>query len=343
MVPRRIQRRQIRMALQTHLLHLRPVEHARIRRTVRRVAGRTSLESHRTMLEGERPAFVAMAIEASRLVRAERLRHRGLHAAVRIVAIDAAHRALRQLVMKRLLELRRDRQMAAFALLVDRFRFAHHQLFRRRRVNLVAGGAGHLILGVAALQAADVRRLVQVTGEANSIDSSGGELSWIPNIGGVRRSGVFRSRTVARFAGLPVPAPLFVGAVDHMVRSSWRTLWRYLHDKLRRLPIPHRARRAGAAGAEHLALAPPPPSNAKSKTRLILRMHLIDGIGCAGAMANRAGFAERGCVRQEVRCAGRSTWQPEQADEIGWTGLIGPCGSITGFSPVGSGLLARSN
>ena len=34
--------------------------------------------------------------------------------------------------------------------------------------------------------------------------------------------------------------------------------------------------------------------------------------------------------------AGRSTWQPEQAEENGWIGLIGPCGSVTAFSPVGS-------
>jgi hypothetical protein len=61
------------------------------------------------MFESKWTAFIAMAIQASRLIRAERLRHRGLHAAMRIVTIDATHRALGQLVVKGLLKLSRDR------------------------------------------------------------------------------------------------------------------------------------------------------------------------------------------------------------------------------------------
>jgi len=33
--------------------------------------------------------------------------------------------------------------------------------------------------------------------------------------------------------------------------------------------------------------------------------------------------------------AGRSTWQPEQAEEIAGLGFTGPCGSTTAFSPRG--------
>ena len=51
----------------------------------------------------------------------------GPDAAVRIVAVDAGHRAFRQLVMIRPLELRPDVDMAARALFVDRRRLARHQ------------------------------------------------------------------------------------------------------------------------------------------------------------------------------------------------------------------------
>ena len=76
---------------------------------MRRVARRTSLESHRPMLEGERTPLIAMAIQTPRFIGAERLRHRVPDAPVRIVAIDAAHRSLRHLMVKRLLELTRHR------------------------------------------------------------------------------------------------------------------------------------------------------------------------------------------------------------------------------------------
>ena len=203
------------MALQAYLLDLRTVQLARIGGAVRRVACLTSLEPHRPMLEGEWTAFIAMAVEASRLIRAERLRHRRLHAAMRIVAIDAAHRAFRHLVMKRLLELRGDGQMATLALSIDRFGLAHHQLL----MDLMAIGASHHVLGMAALQTAGVRRLVQMAGEAEFIGPSGGKLSRIPDVRGRGGLGVFRPRSVTGLAGPPFPALLLISAIDQMMRS----------------------------------------------------------------------------------------------------------------------------
>ena len=107
--------------------------------------------------------------------------------------------------------------MAALAEFINRIRFAHHQHVRSRRVNRVARRTSHLILGMAALQPADMRRLIQVTSEANLIDGSRGELSWIPNISGVGRPGMLRPRPVARFASLPVESPLFIGAIRRMM------------------------------------------------------------------------------------------------------------------------------
>ena len=86
------------------------------------MARRAAFKAHRRVLESERPALVAVAVEASRLVRGEDLRHRRPDAAVRIVAIDAAHRAFRQLVVIGPLELRPHVEVAARAQLVDRGR-----------------------------------------------------------------------------------------------------------------------------------------------------------------------------------------------------------------------------
>ena len=95
----RYRRGQVGVAFQAEQAHLRPRQHTRIGRTMRLVAGHTTFKTHRLVLERERPALVAMAVEAPRLVRREALRHGRANTAVRIVTVDAAHRAFRQLVM----------------------------------------------------------------------------------------------------------------------------------------------------------------------------------------------------------------------------------------------------
>ena len=195
---------------------------------------------------------------------AERLRHRRSHAAVRIMAIDAAHRPLGNCVVERLLELCRHRQMAAFALFVDRFRFAHHQYVRSGRVNRMARSASHLISGMAALQSANLRRLIHVTGQANSIDRRGAQLSRVANIGGIGGPGVFRSRPVTGFAGLPVPSPLFVLPINQMMWSLGERLGNIfvtgaasLRSNIRRWRWPRRYRVSVLALPPLTARAPP--------------------------------------------------------------------------------------
>ena len=109
---------------------------------MRLVTAVAAFETHRRMLEGERSALIAVAAEAIRFIRSERGPHRRPGTAVRIVAIDAAHRAFRQPMMIRFLELRPDIQMASRALRVDLGGFANHQTVRSVRVDLVAGHAG---------------------------------------------------------------------------------------------------------------------------------------------------------------------------------------------------------
>jgi hypothetical protein len=95
------------------------------------------------VLKGEWTALVSMALEAARLVGGETLRHRGTNASMRVVAINAGHRAFGHPVMKRFLKLRYDVGVARGAKLVDRRWLARYQTERAIGVNLVAGGEGH--------------------------------------------------------------------------------------------------------------------------------------------------------------------------------------------------------
>ena len=108
--------RQVGMALQAYVAHLRARQHPRIGRAVRLVAGAAAFQPHRSMLEDKRPALVAMALHAARFVsegcfhavRAER--------AVRIVAVHARHGAFRQAMLVGTVEGRPLRKMASGAL-----------------------------------------------------------------------------------------------------------------------------------------------------------------------------------------------------------------------------------
>ena len=168
--------RQIGMTLQTDLLHHRPRQHPWIGRPVRIVARGTAFKAHRRVLKSEWAALVSMALEAARLVGGETLCHRGPDAAVWVVAIDAGHRAFRYPMMKRFLKLRHYVGVASGAQLVDRSGLAGHQAQGAVGVNLVAGSARNLVLGVAALQTPHVRRLAQVTAQADLIGRGGGKL-----------------------------------------------------------------------------------------------------------------------------------------------------------------------
>ena len=130
--------RKVGVAFQTHELHLRTGQHARIGGAMHFVTGGASFEANRRVLERERTALVAVAFEAAGLVRGEDLCHRRTNAAVRIVAIHAGHRAFGQFVMIGPLELRPDVGVATGALLVDRRGRSRHKPVRAVHVDLMA-------------------------------------------------------------------------------------------------------------------------------------------------------------------------------------------------------------
>ena len=80
------------------------------------------------------------------------------------------------------LKLAPNREMATRALLVDRRRFARHQAHRSVGVNLVTGGAGNLIARMAALQAADMSRLIQVAGQTDLVSRPRRQFRGITNV-----------------------------------------------------------------------------------------------------------------------------------------------------------------
>jgi hypothetical protein len=190
---------QIRVALQTNQAHLLPDQHARIGRAMRFMTRPATLKPHGGVLKCKGSAFVPVAVEASRLVGAERLHHRRTDAAVRIVAIDTRHGAFGQFMVIRLLELRPYIQVTTRTLLVDGGSLADHQIMSPVRMYLMTGCAGNLVLHVTALEAADVRRLVQVATEAYLVGGNRGQLARILDIRGRSRFRMFLPRTVTGF------------------------------------------------------------------------------------------------------------------------------------------------
>jgi hypothetical protein len=202
--------RQIGVTLEADQAHFLARQHPRIRRAVRLVTAPATFKTHHRMLEAERTAFIPMTVETSWFIRGEYLRHCRPHGAVRIMAIDAGHRAFRQFVVVGPLKLRPDIDVTARALLVDRRSFASHQAEGPIGMNLVTCGAGHLVLDMAALQAANVRRLVEMARETAAVHFRGGEFGGIADVGGAGAFRVLAARTVARFTRARFPTALFV-------------------------------------------------------------------------------------------------------------------------------------
>ena len=214
---------QIRVALQTNEAHFLPNQHARVGRTMRLMTRATTLKPHGNVLERKGPTLVPVAIEASRLVGAERLQHCRTDAAVRIVAIDTGHGAFGQFMVIRLLELRPYIQVATRALLVDGGSLADHQIMPPVRMYLVTGCAGNLVLHVATLEASHVRRLVQVATEADLVCGDRGQLTGILDIRGRSRFRMFLPRTVTGFTR-PSREPMSLFDFDGIVRAFLKRL-----------------------------------------------------------------------------------------------------------------------
>ncbi len=117
------------MAFQADEANVGSGEHPRVRRAMRLVTCRAAFKPERRMLEGERPALIAMALEAARFIGRETLEHRGPDGAVRIVAVHAGHGTLGNFVMERALELRPLVEMTTRAQFVRGVGLANHQRF----------------------------------------------------------------------------------------------------------------------------------------------------------------------------------------------------------------------
>src|ERR1700689_4168767 len=89
----------------------------------------------------------------------------------------------------------------------------------------MTGRTGNLILRMAALQAADVRRLIQMTTETDLVGRRGCELRRIADVGGVARSDVLLGRAVAGLTGASFESAPFFG----LHRVVWTFLKRVVN------------------------------------------------------------------------------------------------------------------
>ncbi len=156
------------MAFQTDKADLGACQHSRIGGAMRFMTRRAALEPHGGVLKRKWPALVAVAFETSGIVGREGLLHGRAGAAMWIVAVHAAHGAFGQFVMERPLKLGPHVQVAGPALVDDCVRLANYERLIAR-MHFVARSAGNLIPGVTALQMPGLRRLIQMTSEAELI------------------------------------------------------------------------------------------------------------------------------------------------------------------------------
>ena len=94
------------MAFEAELSYRGPLQHFRIARPMRDVAGRTALEFRRSMFEYERPLLVRVTFDARDVGTDRELRLFRLKPAVGVVTVAALHHAFQHLVMEWLRELR---------------------------------------------------------------------------------------------------------------------------------------------------------------------------------------------------------------------------------------------
>ena len=97
-------RRDLRVALQTKLVHVVTFEQLCVTGAVRRVTGRATLSLQGRMLEHKRPLFVGVALKAGCIGAREPGLFR-FEPPVWVVAVAAVHRAFKHAVMKGLREL----------------------------------------------------------------------------------------------------------------------------------------------------------------------------------------------------------------------------------------------
>ena len=193
------------VTLQTDKPDFMPCQHPRIGRAVWLMASLAALESHGRVLERKRSPLVGMAAKAARLVGCECLQQTRVRCPVRIVAIDAGHRALREAVRMRLSKLAPGACMACRALLVYLTRLARDHSIRAITVDGMACCAIHLTSRMAPENAAGVHILIKVASQACDICLDTAKALRIHDILGRCGFGVLASRSVTGLARLPLP------------------------------------------------------------------------------------------------------------------------------------------
>jgi hypothetical protein len=159
------------------------------------------------MLEGERTSLVGMASEAAWLVSRERLQLLPVNGAVRVVAIDARHCALRHTMGVWLSELRPGSGVACAALLIHLAWFSHDHAVRTVAMYTMTGGAVYLASRVTSLNTACSRRFVEVATHARFVRVDAGESTWIVDVFSRGGLPVLASGPVTRLTSLTFPAP----------------------------------------------------------------------------------------------------------------------------------------
>ena len=196
------------MAFEAYQPHFLADQHLRIRGTMRHMAALAAFLPHRRVLEGEGPAFIAMALEATGLIGARHPHEAGSEAAVRVVAIDAGHRIFRNPVLERLGKRRFHIDVTALAECVDLGEFAHDQAIGTMRVNRMALRTRDGVACVAGFEPSRGGRLIPVAGETRLVRFSRRKLRGIADVDRRERLDMIAPGSVARFAGIAFEAML---------------------------------------------------------------------------------------------------------------------------------------
>jgi hypothetical protein len=174
--------RQIGVALEADEADFGARQHLRIRRAMRFVASLAPIRPHRLVFIREWPTQIRMTLEAAGFVCRECANLPQEKTAVRVVAIRAGHRVLRQSVRVRPLECSPGTGVAAGTLLVHGLCRSYDQARWFRLMHPVAAGTGDAASGMPTLNAPDVSSLVAMAAKTGFVGAGGGQLHRVDDI-----------------------------------------------------------------------------------------------------------------------------------------------------------------
>lgn len=152
------------VARQAELIYRAIPQQSRICRTVRRMASRAAFGLHGRVLERERPLFVDVALDTSRISARRQPRLLQLKSAMRVVTVAATHAAFQNLVMEGRGKCRLDLAVATHTKLrIVRFQHANGReagllCIRGRHQHVRAGNVAAFLVGMrrVTISATDV-------------------------------------------------------------------------------------------------------------------------------------------------------------------------------------------